>query len=65
VDGKIEGKIISFATPEETLLGSDDRISYKDYYNGVIDRDQINFILTSDRPWEFAPQDFVAVRKKE
>jgi hypothetical protein len=67
LDGKIEGNVISFYSVEQSLSwerGGEIRTTYRDYYYGSVSKDQIEFTLTSDRPWGFPPQEFTAKREK-
>ncbi len=59
--GKIEGNTISFYTQETGWLGKES-VSYKDLFNGTVSKDKIEFIQTSERPWDFIPQKFIAKR---
>jgi hypothetical protein len=61
--GKIEGNIISFYTQETTWMGSEKHV-YKDLFHGTVSNDEIEFIQSSDRPWEFVPQKFIAIKEK-
>ncbi len=59
IDGKIEDNVISFYTIEQSTLGKD-TITYKNVYSGSVLKDEIEFVLHSDRPWGYPPQRFTA-----
>ena len=61
IDGKVDNNHVVFATPERAYLGLD-TVSYKDFYDGNVTADRIEFVLSSDRPSGFPAQRFVAKR---
>jgi TIR domain len=64
LDGKIQGTVISFSTPEQSLAGFSQTVTtYKNLYYGSVLSDTIEFILHSDRLWGFPSQKFVANRE--
>ena len=58
-DGEIKGNAISFYTNETGWLGKES-VTYKDLFHGTVSNDRIEFIQSSDRPWDFTPQQFIA-----
>ena len=62
LDGKIEGKVISFHIQKLMLLG-DHEVEYTDFYSGLVSEDGVEFVLHSDRRGGFPPQQFVAKRE--
>ncbi len=61
-DVKITGNLISFYTQEESWVG-DKTVHFKDFYRGEVSSKEIHFVLQSDRPWDFTPQNFVALKE--
>ncbi len=61
-DAKITGNVISFYTQEESLAGNKP-VHFKDFYRGEVSSKEIHFVLQSDRPWDFTPQNFVALKE--
>jgi hypothetical protein len=57
--GTIKGNTISFYTTERSLFGKE-TITYKNLYHGSVSKDEIQFVLQSDRPWGYPPQNFIA-----
>lgn len=57
--GKIKGSTISFYTTERSLFGKE-TVTYKNLYHGSVSKDEIQFVLQSDRPWGYPPQNFTA-----
>lgn len=64
LEGKINDNSISFYTLEQStgFSASGETSNFKNYYHGVIAKDQIKFTLQSDRPGGFPGQTFVAKR---
>lgn len=57
--GTIKGNIISFYTMEQSTLGRE-TIRYKNIYHGSVLKDEIKFVLQSDRLWGYPSQKFIA-----
>ena len=57
--GEIKGNAVSFYTSETGWLGKE-KVNYKDLFHGTVSNDKIEFIQSSDRPWDFTPQQFSA-----
>ena len=57
--GEIKGNAISFYTSETGWLG-EEKVNYKDLFHGTVSNDRIEFIQSSDRPWDFTPRQFIA-----
>jgi hypothetical protein len=62
LEATLDGRTLSFHTLEQALVGSE-TVSFRDLYLGVIEDDGIRFTLTSDRPWGFPTQTFLATRE--
>lgn len=62
LDATLDGRTLSFHTREQSLVGSE-TVSYRDLYLGVVEEDGIRFTLSSDRPWGFPTQTFLATRE--
>lgn len=62
LEATLDGRTLSFHTREQSLVGSD-TVSYRDLYLGVVEEDGIRFTLSSDRPWGFPTQTFLATRE--
>lgn len=66
VSGILEGTAgpgwVSFHTTERSIYG-DQTVDYKDFFDGKLNGDAMEFIWHSDRPWGFPPQTFVVQRQ--
>lgn len=62
LEGQKKGDIISFSLLEraDTMEGI---VTYKNYFHGNALKQQIEFTMSSDRPWGFPPQRFVVTRE--
>ena len=57
--GTIKGNNISFYTMEQSTFGKE-TIRYKNIYHGSVLKDEIKFVLQSDRLWGYPSQKFIA-----
>jgi hypothetical protein len=62
LEATLDGRTLSFHTREQALVGSE-TVSFRDLYLGVVEDDGIRFTLSSDRPWGFPTQTFLATRE--